>query len=213
MIRIIIADDHELFRAGLKRLIESEDDFEVIGEAPDGNQLLELCARTLPDIILLDLDMPGVDGLEAIPGIKAISENINILVLTMHDNEDYAIRALDIGAKGFILKASPADVLPNAIRMVASGRTYVTPSISFKISARTKGTSSKTSLDVLSSRERQVLSELAAGKQLSDIAATMSLSVSTVSTYKRRIMAKLGLSSNMDLAKFAFQRSLSVKNL
>ena len=204
MIRIILADDHDIVRAGLRRILESQGDLSVVAEAATGNETLDICATTGADVIVLDLDMPGIGGLELIPRIKQARPALKILVLTMFDNTDYAIRALRMGASGYALKASSSADLPNAVRKIFDGGTYLCPATMEKV-AMAKMSPGEPALDLLSEREYQILKRIAADSPPSEIAADLNLSLSTIYTYKKRIMNKLGLNNNADIVRFTMK--------
>lgn len=208
MIRIVLADDHALFRAGLKRLIEAEEDMQVVGEAGDGRQAVALCAEHKPDVAVLDFAMPDMDGLEAAKQIIADNKKARVLIITMYDNEEYAIRFLQAGASGYIVKETSPEELPAALRKVASGKVYITPAIMERIALRHHQFQKDNPVSLLSDRELQVLLKLARGRTTNEISDDLSLSVSTVKTYKSRIFEKLGLRNVSDLTRFAIRYSL-----
>ena len=211
MIRILIADDHDLFRAGLRLLIETQQDMRVIGEAGTGRETLGLCKRVKPDVLLLDLDMPDIDGIEVTQQIVSTQPDIRVLVLTMYDSEDYAMQLTRCGASGYIVKGTSPKDLPEAIRLIMSGEQYISPHLSEKIFLESKRFRKEEPLDLLSTREIQVLSKLAQGYTLRDIADELELSVKTVETYKRRTMHKLDLRNVSDITRFAIKHDL-IKN-
>jgi len=208
MIRIVLADDHALFRAGLSRLIEAEEDMEVVGEAGTGRDAVSLCAEHKPDVAVLDFAMPDMDGLEATKQIIADNKKARVLIITMYDNEEYAIRFLQAGASGYIVKETSPEELPAALRKVAGGKVYITPSIMERIALRHHQFQKDNPLSMLSDRELQVLLKLARGRTTNEISDDLSLSVSTVKTYKSRIFEKLGLRNVSDLTRFAIRYSL-----
>jgi two-component system, NarL family, invasion response regulator UvrY len=208
MMKIVIADDHALFRAGLRRLLEAERDMEVVGEAGTGREAVRLCAELKPDVAVLDFAMPDTDGLEATKQIIAANKRAKVLIITMYDNEEYAIRFLQAGAAGFIIKETSPDELPAALRKVMSGKVYITPSVMEKIALRHHQFQKENPVSMLSDRELQVLIKLARGGVVSEISEDLKLSVSTVKTYKTRILDKLGLRNTSDLTRFAIRYGL-----
>ena len=208
MINILLADDHALFRAGLRRLIEAEDDMAVVGEAGTGREAVQLFQQVQPDVAVLDFAMPDIDGLEATKQIMAASPGARILIITMYDNEEYAVRFLQAGASGYIIKETSADTLADALRKVASGKVYMTPSIMEKIALRHHQAHQDNPTSLLSDRELQVLTKLARGRTVSEISEDLNLSASTVKTYKARITEKLGLRNLSDLTRFAIRYGL-----
>lgn len=208
MIRVLIADDHEVVRAGLKLLLEKKENIEVIGEAGSGQETLSMCGQLNPDIVLLDLDLPDIDGLEVTQRITSLSPNVKILILTMHDNVDYAMRLVRAGVSGFVLKGEPSQNLLTAIRKVGAGGTYVTPSISEKITFRLRQPQEENPVSLLSDRELLILVKLAQGNEIKEIAKEICLSPKTVETYKSRTMRKLGLRNISDLTRFAITNGM-----
>ena len=208
MIRVGIADDHSLVRVGLCSIIQAQNDMELVGEAETGRQAIDLCRSSSPDVLIMDYSMPDMDGLEATKQIVASCENVRILVITMHDNEEYAIRFIQAGASGFVAKGSSSRELPEAIRKVAAGGRYVTPSISEKIAFSKFQPDKKDKVSSLSDRELQVVTLLARGFKPREIADELGLSYSTVENYKHRAMGKLDLRNDSDITRFAIRAGL-----
>lgn len=208
MIRLVITDDHALFRAGLCRLVEAEEDMEVVGEAGTGREAIAVCRDRSPDVVVMDFAMPDIDGLEATRQIVSANKNSRVLIITMYDNEEYAIRFLQAGASGFIIKETSPDELPRAIRKVANGKVYITPSVMEKIALRHHQSGADNPVSLLSDRELQVLIELARGRTTNEISNDLNLSASTVKTYKTRILDKLSLRNVSDLTRFAIRHGL-----
>lgn len=208
MTRILVVDDHALVRAGLCRLLETESDIEVVGQTGTGREAVQLCDELKPDVVLLDYGLPDIDGLETTEQIVALNTPARILILTMHDNEEYAIRLIRSGAAGFIVKGAPPDDLLAAVRKVARQGTYVTPSIMEKMVERIGQPEGETPESVLSNREMQVLLRLARGATTRETAEELCLSLSTIETYRSRILEKLNLRNNSDITRFAIRRGL-----
>ncbi len=217
MIRVIIADDHAVVRNGLCRILDSENDIEIIGEAGNGREAVSLCESLVPDVIVMDYDMPELDGLEATKRIAALNKNIRILVLTMYDREDFALKFLQAGATGFLPKNITFEELPFAVRRVASGSVYVTASSSkdnpkTAPAATTPAANSAQSIEhlksLLSERELQVLLRIARGQKTGEIADAMNIGYNTVKTYRYRIMEKLDLKNVYDLVCYAVANGL-----
>ena len=208
MIRILIADDHDLFRAGLRMLIETQEDMKVVGESGTGRETLGQCRKIRPDVLLLDLDMPDIDGIEVAQQAVSTQPEVRILVLTMYDNEDYAMRLMRCGAAGYIVKGTSPKELPEAIRKVMRGEQYISPHINEQIILEAQKFKKGEPLDLLSTREIQVLGKLAQGHSIRDIAEELDLSAKTVETYKRRTMNKLDLRNISDLTRFAIKHDL-----
>lgn len=211
--RIVIADDHAVLRAGLKLLLNAQNDMNVVGEATDGQEAIAAVREHTPDILLLDLTMPKADGLEALHQIKRAHPNVRVLVLTMHEEEGYLRRALEAGAAGYCPKSAADAELISAIRAVMRGNVYIHPSHA-KILLDKMIPSASASNDTpaeLSERERAVLKLVALGHTNQDIAAQLSLSVKTVESYRTRGMEKLRLTSRAALVRYAIQEGWMVE--
>lgn len=211
MIRTLIADDHDIVRTGLRKILEFESDMEVVGEAGTGRIAIDLCRELSPDVLLLDLDMPDIDGLDVISQLTAMHAAAKILVLTMHDNVEYSARAFKSGASGYLLKGSSSDELPSAVRAVHGGKKYICPAMAEKMALRSFSGQDENSTGALSDRELQVLTRVAQGKKLQEIADELCLSINTASTYKRRIKEKLNLGNDIEIAEFAKRTGLIEK--
>ena len=209
MIRILLADDHSVVRAGLRRLIEDSEGLRVIAEASDGQEAIRLVETFLPDVAVVDISMPGMDGLEVIDQIHNRHPKLPVLVLTMHEEEQYVIRALNVGAAGYVSKRSAPEKLVEAIRKVHGGGRFLSDSAAETLAARlSRGRAGPSPLDTLSNREIQVLRGLALGQTNREIAEAYSLSIKTVDTYRSRLLAKLNLRNNAELSRFAIQNRL-----
>lgn len=211
-IRVVIADDHQLVRSGLRGLLEREGEFKVVGEAADGNEAIELALLHKPDLMLLDVGMPRISGTDAAAHISARFPNTRIIMVSMHSDEGYVLRALKAGARGYLLKASPeADVLA-AARAVASGHAYFSPAITrilvddYMAEIRRRGV--EDSYDLLSLREKEILQLLVAGKSNRDIAEMLHVSVATVETHRNSVLKKLHLHSLPELILYAVRKGL-----
>ncbi len=208
MIRILVVDDHTLVRDGLCRLLAGEKDVEVVGHTGSGREAIGLCRETKPDIVLLDYGLPDLDGLEATEQIVGLGLGIRVLILTMHASEEYATRLIQAGAKGFLVKAASAEELLAAVRKVAGNGMFVSASIMERMVARLGQPSGDVPESVLSDREMQVLLRLAKGASTREVAKSLSLSLSTIETYRSRILERLNLRNNSDLTRFAIRRGL-----
>ncbi|MCC7210161.1 MAG: response regulator transcription factor, partial [Anaerolineae bacterium] len=207
----LIADDHVVLRAGLRMLLEAQSDITVIGEVGSGNELLAVVGTLHPDVILLDLTMPGLGGLEALPLLRKMAPRTRILVLTMHDDESYLRQALREGASGYVVKKAADSELIAAIRTVMRGEVYVHPSLMRVLleDILPGGNAESTNpWNTLSDRERDVLLRVARGHTSAKIAETLNLSAKTVETYRARGMEKLGLRSRAALVQFVLSHSL-----
>ena len=208
MIRVLVAEDHTIVREGIKQLIGLAKDLCVVGEAANGEQLLETLRQTPCEVVLLDISMPGVNGLEAIPRIRALSSPPAVLVLSMHDEAQMAARALKIGAAGYATKDSDPALLLTAIRKVASGGRYIDPELADRMVFEVGLTDARPAHTLLSEREFSVFERLVRGEGVNEIAQQLAVSSKTVSTHKARLMQKLGLHSVADLVKYAVEHKL-----
>jgi DNA-binding NarL/FixJ family response regulator len=209
--RIVLADDHVLFRQGEKRILEGMADLEVIGEASDGLELLNLLKQSTPDMVILDISMPKLRGLEAIHEIKKIHTDVNILILTMHKDKEYVYLALSAGAKGYLLKEDTDKELFSAIEKIRQGKTYLSPYLSEQLTnewARIgrEGPESFSEIDPLTTREREVLKLIAEGKSNKEIADFLFISIRTVERHRANMMERLNLKKTTDLIKYAIQK-------
>ncbi len=208
MIRMLVVDDHTMVRAGLCRLLEAEDDLEVVGQAGSGRDAVQLCREIKPDVVILDYSLPDIDGLETTREIVALGLGIRILILTMYANEEYATRVIRAGASGFIVKVAATDELLAAVRKVARKGVYVSPAIMERMVGRMGQSHEEVPEAALSDREMQVLIQLAKGATSREVSKALSLSLSTVETYRSRILEKLALRNNSDMTRFAIRRGL-----
>ncbi|MCX8070285.1 MAG: response regulator transcription factor [Thermodesulfovibrionales bacterium] len=208
MIKILIADDHALFREGIKQILSDYPDINVVAEAKNGNEALELTIKHLPNIVLLDISMPGMTGLEALKLIKNECKSVSVIILSMYPEEQYAMRALKSGASGYLTKSSAPEELIEAIRKTSIGGKYITASIAERIAYHLDEQGDKVPHEQLSNREYQILCMIASGKTVSRIAEELNLSVKTVSTYRIRILEKMNLKSNAELTNYAIKNNL-----
>ncbi len=208
MINILIADDHALMRAGLKRILKDEPDIKVIAEASNGFEVLEVVKKEEVDFIVLDLTMPGKNGLEVIKELRQTNKDIQILILSMHPEDRFAVRALKSGASGYMTKESAPDELVNAIRKIISGRKYITPALAEKLASEFDDDSGKLPHELLSDREYEVFIMISSGKKITEIAEQLALSTPTVNTYRARIFDKMRLKSNVELTHYALSNNL-----
>lgn len=208
MITVMLADDHTLLREGLRRLLEQAGDISVQGEAGNGAEALTLLGRRAWDLLVLDMSMPGRNGVDLIRQIKSGHPDVPILVLTMHGEQQYAIQAIKAGASGFLTKDSAAEELVQAVRKVAGGGRYLSPSLAESIAFERQDKTDALPHLLLSDRELSVFHHLASGLNNSDIARRLFLSVKTVSTYKSRILVKMNLRNQTDLVRYAIRHRL-----
>ena len=216
MLRILIADDHEVARRGIRSLLESHPGWEVCAEAKDGRDAVELATRIKPDLVLLDIGMPNLNGLEAARQILAITPNVAILILTMHDSDNVIREVLRAGARGFLLKSDAGRDLVAAVDALQSQKTFFTPRVSQMVLDgflnREKhpdvAYDANLSGDVLTAREREVIQLLAEGRTSKEVAVTLKLSVKTAETHRTNLMRKLGLHSVADLTRYAVRNGI-----
>ncbi len=208
MVRILIADDHAIVRQGLKQIIADQSDMQVAGEASNGIEVLEFLDAHKCDIVVLDVSMPGRNGIDVLKDIRRRHAELPVLILSMHPEDQYALRAIRAGASGYITKESAPVELVSAIRKVFRGRKYISESVADSMVGEITGESSKPPHELLSDREYEVFRMIASGKNLTDIAQTLSLSVKTISTYRGRILEKMHLKNNADLTHYAISNKL-----
>jgi two-component system response regulator NreC len=211
-IRVLLADDHTILRQGLKMLLNAQSDMEVIGEASDGHQAISEANRLQPDIILMDITMPDMNGIAATSQVRRQRPDVRVLVLTMHENEEYLFQALRAGASGYILKEAADTELITAIRAVQAGRFYLSPSSQSMMVGdylqRVRTGEEKDSYSGLTEREREILKLVAEGLTNNQIAERLFISPKTVDTHRTHIMDKLNLHSRAELVKYAMRRGL-----
>jgi len=208
-IRVLLADDHDMVREGLCRILEETDDISVVGQADNGLDAVNLAEKVEPDVVVLDYTMPELDGMGATERIRMLLPNTKILILTVHDNIQFAIRILEAGAHGFLLKEEAPGELIAAIRDVKVGKIPISPKIMEKLTARLRqNKQAKVGLDILSPREFDLLCHLGSGKPLRECAKCMNIGDSTASTYRSRLLEKLQLKTTGDLIRFALENGL-----
>ena len=206
--KVILCDDHALIRRGIRDTLADAADIEVVGEAGDYGELRSLLRTTSCDVLVLDINMPGRSGLDVLQTLKDEPVAMRVLVVSMHPEEQYAIRALRAGAYGYVNKGSNAQLLVDAVRMVAQGRKYITPEIAQMLAESLTQPSTTVAHEKLSDRELQTLVLIASGRRLSDIATELTLSPKTVSVYRARVLEKLGLTNNSEMTVYAIRNGL-----
>jgi len=204
-IKCLLVDDHTLFRQGVRRLLESESDFEVISEAADGGEAVEKAREGRPDIVLMDIGMPGLSSFEASRQIKKNRPETKILFLTMYEDEDYLVQCLEVGASGYVLKDTPAPQLLNAVRDVYKGGKYLSSQV---LGSRVRDTRMRPRISTLTPREREILKLLAEGNSVKEIAVILGLSVKTVEAHKFNLMRKLDIHNKAQLVTYAIQKKI-----
>ena len=208
MIRIVIADDHEIVRAGLKQIISDDEDMEVLGESNNGENLIELVKKNDYDVVLLDLKMQGISGIDVIKHIKIIKPDLPIIVLSMHAEDQYAVRTIKAGASGYLTKETAAENLVSAVRRVVAGGKYISPTLAETLADSIAGGGVDLPHEKLADREFQVMCMIASGKTVTEIASELFLSVKTISTYRQRILEKMNMKNNSELTHYAIKNNL-----
>jgi DNA-binding NarL/FixJ family response regulator len=208
MIRILIADDHTIFREGLKHILTEYSDLIVTDEARNGQEVLEKVWNNEYDMVLLDISMPGMNGLEVLKRLKKEKPKLSVLVLSMHPEEQYAVRALKSGASGYLTKESATDELITAIRKISQGRKYITSSLAERLAFGLETDAEKPPHETLSDREYQVLLMIASGKTITQIAKELFLSVKTVSSHRSHILEKMEMKTNAELTHYVIKHNL-----
>ncbi len=207
-IRLLIGDDHAVVRKGMKQILAETKDIVVADEAGNGREVLEKVRKSDFDMVLLDISMPGRDGLEILKELKSLKPKLPVLMLSMYPEEQYAVRSLRSGASGYLTKDSAPDELISAIRKVSSGGKYVSASLAEKLALKLGADVEKPLHEALSDREYQVMCMIASGKAVKEIGEELSLSVKTVSTYRSRILEKMRLKGNAELTRYAIDNKL-----
>ena len=208
MLRVLIADDHAVVRQGLKQIVGGEPDMRVTGEASSATELLALARKEPCDVVVLDIHMPGISGLDALKELRHDRPQLPVLILSMHPEDQVAVRTLKMGASGYLTKESVPEELVKAIRKVVSGGRYISPTLAERLAYDVAGGTDRPPHECLSSREHQVLCLIGAGKRVHDIAEELNLSVKTVSTYRTRILEKLQLKNTADLIAYTIRNGL-----
>ena len=208
IVRIVIADDHAFLREGIKKTIQDEIDMKIVGEASNTNDALDIIRELNPDVVIMDISMPGKSGLDVLKDLKTLKKKSRILILSMHPEDRFAIRALKAGASGYLTKESAPDELVKAIRTVLTGRKYVSKALAEKLVDILSEDSDKMPHEQLSDREYEVFIKISSGKKAIEIAAELSISIHTVNTYRARILEKLSMNSNVELTQYAMHNNL-----
>lgn len=210
--RVLIADDHTLFRQGMRNLISNESDIEVVGEASTGNEVLQMIDLTRPDLVLMDVSMPGLSSFEATRQLKRLRPETKVLFLTMYDDEDYLLESMQAGGSGYILKDSPTEQLLTGIRDVQNGGSYLSPRMLAQLvddfRTRIRSGVPQPRLATLTPREKEVLKLLAEGNSVKEIATDLNLSVKTVEAHKFNLMRKLDIHNKAQLVQYAIQKKI-----
>lgn len=211
-IRVLLADDHAIVREGVKMILAKESDFEVVGEADDGRQALQLVERLKPHVVVMDISMPGMSGIEATQQVKEAHPNVNVLALTMHEDESYVFKLLRSGASGYVLKRAAAQDLVQAVRAAAKGEAFLYPSVARKVVEdylkRVEAGENRDRYDGLTDREKEILTLIAQGQSNQEIARKLYISIKTVQTHRAHILEKLGLHDRTELVRYAIRKGL-----
>jgi DNA-binding NarL/FixJ family response regulator len=207
-IHVLIADDHAIVRQGLKQILSDTEDLVVTGEADDGAEALVLARQQTWDVFLLDVSMPNRNGIDTLKQLKKEFPRLPVLILSMHPEEQYAVRALKAGASGYLTKQSAPEQLVTAIRQVASGKKYLSPAVAQQLAEAISENTEKSPHERITDREYQVLVLISAGNTLTQIAENLNLGVATVSTYRARLLEKMGLKSTAELIRYGLEHGL-----
>jgi len=207
-IKILIADDHAIVREGLKQIVAEEKDILVAGEAENSSKLMELLEKEKWNLVVLDINMPGKSGLEALKDIKQLYPNLPVLILSMFSEDQYGLRAINAGASGYLKKVSAPKELVTAIRKIVSGGMYINQSLAEKLAEKFENKKKELMHEKLSDREYQIMCNIALGKTAEEIAQELSISINTVYSYRNRILEKMSLRSNVELTQYAIQNKL-----
>jgi DNA-binding NarL/FixJ family response regulator len=212
MIRIVLADDHAVMRRGLRLVLLEQQDFQVVGEASDGREAVRLAEALHPDVVVLDISMPGLNGIEAARQISARQPDTALVVLSMHSDEGYVLRALKAGVRGYLLKEAPESDFIQAIHCVSQGKAFFSPAVSRTLAEdyvrQSNERDIEDSYDLLTVREREILQLIAEGRSNKEVAATLNLSVYTVETHRSNVMSKLNLHSIPELILYAVRKGV-----
>ena len=210
MVRILIADDHAVVRRGVKQILEEEPDLKVLGQATNSEEVIQNIQEKDWDILILDISLPGRNGLDILKEVKMLRPDLPVLILSMHPEEEFAVRALKLKASGYVTKGSVPEELVLAIKMILKGNRYISPSFTEKVASylELENDTEKPLYERLSKREKEVLIMLGSGKSITEIAETLYLSVKTISTYRKRILEKLKLETTAELIRYAIENSL-----
>lgn len=208
MIKLLLVDDHDLVRSGLRRLLEEEPDFQIMGEAGTGEEALKQVREQSPDVVLMDINMPGMGGLEATRRLLGANPKLKIIAISMYAEEPYPSRLLEAGAAGYLSKESAAEEVVSAVRQVAAGKSYVAPSIASRLAVALIKGSRGSPFDSLSQREMQVVLMVTQGQSTKVISDSLCLSPKTVSTYRYRVFEKLDVSNDVELTRLAMRYGL-----
>jgi two-component system, NarL family, response regulator NreC len=209
-IRLLLADDHLLFRAGLRSMLQNQSELEIVGEANDGHSAIKLTEELSPDVLLLDISMPGLNGLETLRKLHDLGTATRTVILSMHSDRHYVTESIKAGARGYLLKDSTLDELVNGIKAVMRGEVYLSSRIAGVLVSdyMTLSTVVNSSADILTSREREVLQLIAEGNSTKDVASRLNVSVKTIETHRKRIMDKLNLHSVAELTRYAIREKI-----
>jgi DNA-binding NarL/FixJ family response regulator len=208
MTKVLIADDHPLFRRGLKDILQAQPDVELVGEADSGNKALEMARKQRWDVLVLDITMPGLGGIEVLSILRKEQPKLPILILSAHPENQYAVRALRAGAAGYMTKETAPQELIRGLRKVLQGAKYVSEALAEKLAFDLGAQTEKKPHDLLSHREYEIMRMIASGKPLGKIASELALSPRTVSTYRNRVLEKMRMKTNAELIRYALQNKL-----
>ncbi len=208
MINVLLVDDHELVRTGIRKILDEVKGFKVIGEVETGEEAVQFCRKSEPDVVLMDMNMPGIGGLEATKKILRYSPDIKIIVLTVHSEDPFPTKVMQIGAAGYLTKSAGPDEMINAIRSVNSGQRYITPEIAQQMALNQFKSPDENPFNSLSERELQIMLMITRGERVPDISEQLSLSTKTINSYRYRMFEKLNVSNDVELTHLAIRHGM-----
>ena len=208
MINVLLVDDHELVRTGIRKILDEVKGFKVIGEVETGEEAVQFCRESEPDVVLMDMNMPGIGGLEATKKILRYSPDIKIIVLTVHSEDPFPTKVMQIGAAGYLTKSAGPDEMINAIRSVNSGQRYITPEIAQQMALNQFKSPDENPFNSLSERELQIMLMITRGERVPDISEQLSLSTKTINSYRYRMFEKLNVSNDVELTHLAIRHGM-----
>ena len=208
MINVLLVDDHELVRTGIRKILDEVKGFKVIGEVETGEEAVQFCRKSEPDVVLMDMNMPGIGGLEATKKILRYSPDIKIIVLTVHSEDPFPTKVMQIGAAGYLTKSAGPDEMINAIRSVNSGQRYITPDIAQKMALSQFKSADENPFNSLSERELQIMLMITRGERVPDISEQLSLSTKTINSYRYRMFEKLNVGNDVELTHLAIRHGM-----
>jgi len=208
LINVLLVDDHELVRTGIRKILDEVKGFKVVGEVETGEEAVKFCRKTEPDVVLMDMNMPGIGGLEATKKILRYSPDVKVIVLTVHSEDPFPSKVMQIGAAGYLTKGAGSDEMINAIRSVNSGQRYITPEIAQQMALSSFKSAEENPFNSLSERELQIMLMITRGERVPDISEQLSLSTKTINSYRYRMFEKLNVGNDVELTHLAIRHGM-----